>query len=232
MAAAVEAHWPAGHALSGLVVTRYGHGEPGGHGGPHRGGGGEPPGPRRRRAGGRRAHPGHGAGVDRRRFSAVPDLGRRLLVAGVARAGRRAGGQAGGQPRAAAQWRRHPRHELRAQAPVGHQGRSPRRCRRPRAVGLAGRVRRARRRPVGHRIRAHHTGRHHPGGRPGRAGALRHRGACVRPGAAARPGGGDAQTRRRRVRSHPYHRHSNAPSLAGGRRGRGARRRDHPGDPG
>ncbi len=33
MAAAVEAHWPAGHALSGLVVTRYGHGEPGGHGG-------------------------------------------------------------------------------------------------------------------------------------------------------------------------------------------------------
>ena len=28
MAAAVEAHWPAGAALEGLVVTRYGHGLP------------------------------------------------------------------------------------------------------------------------------------------------------------------------------------------------------------
>lgn len=31
MAAAVEAHWPAGHPLSGMVVTRYGHGAPTNH---------------------------------------------------------------------------------------------------------------------------------------------------------------------------------------------------------
>jgi indole-3-glycerol phosphate synthase len=59
---------------------------------------------------------------------------RRVAAAG---AGADAAGQAGGQPRAAGQWRHDFRDELRAPAPLGHQGRAPGRGLPPSACAYA-----------------------------------------------------------------------------------------------
>ena len=149
MAKAVEDHWPG--PLSGLVVTRYGHGVAcqrieiveAAHPVPdERGRGRRPPHPcpcRLRRA---------------RRPGALPDLRRRLGAAGAAGRGHHACRQAGGQPGAARLRRRHRRDERGAQAPFGDQGRPARRRRLAGAAGGARHLRRARRRPRRHRLRA------------------------------------------------------------------------------
>ena len=152
MAKAVEDHWPG--ELSGLVVTRYGHAVP-----------------CKRIEIVEAAHPvpddAASERAARRLLEAVErphrddDLvlclisggGSSLLVAAAARA--HAGGQAGGQPRAAASpGREHRRDELRAPPPVGDQGRAARRGLPSGAGRDAADLRRARRRPDRHRVRA------------------------------------------------------------------------------
>ena len=153
MAAAVEAHVAAA-PLSGLVVTRYGHAAYAAASA-HRGGRGGASGARRGRAGAppraswrwRRARPPTiwcCASISRRRLGAARAAGR----------GPDARRQAGDQPaRCSRSRRRDRRDELRAQAPVGDQGRPARRALRAGAGRHAADLRRARRRPGGDRQR-------------------------------------------------------------------------------
>jgi hypothetical protein len=143
----------------------------------HRDRRGRAPRARRRRAAGRRAHARADAGPHRRRPGAVPDLGRRLVAAGAA--GRRpdAGRQAAHQQATARQRRRHRRDELRAQAPVAHQGRPAGRRLRAGPRGDADHQRRAGRRRRRHRQRPDGARRHHLRRRAGHPRSLRHRGA-------------------------------------------------------
>ena len=122
MARAVEDHWPG--PLEGLVVTRYGHAVPcqrieiveAAHpvpdaagrdaAQPHPRAGGRPPG--------------------RTTWCSCLISGGGSALLALPAAGPDAGRQAGGQPGAARQRRRHRRDELRAQAPVGDQGRPAR----------------------------------------------------------------------------------------------------------
>ena len=107
MAAAVEALWPAGRAdvrarrhalrlraagLQGAAARRPD---------PHRGRRGRAPGARRRRPARRRAHRRTRARPHGRRPRAVPDLGRRVVAAGVAGRGHHARREAGDQQGAA-----------------------------------------------------------------------------------------------------------------------------------
>ena len=225
MAQAVEALWPADAPLSGLVVTRYHHiaAAPGGLAAAHRGGRGRAPGARCRRPGGGAAHPGDGAGPDEGRPGAVPDLRRRLGAADAAGRGPDAGGQAAHQQGAAEQRRQHRRDELRAQAPLAHQGRAPGRGLRAGAGGDADHQRRAGRRPVGHRQRPDRARRHHLRRRAGDPEALRHRGAgapcmaLLEQGALETPKPGDAAVRGPRG---PHDRHAAAVAGSGGGRRR------------
>ena len=113
MGLALERHWPG--ELSGLIVTRYGHGAPVPAA---RGGRGRAPGAGR---GGRAAAERIlelVQGLTAGRSGARADLGWRLVAADPAARGADAGRQAGDQPGAAALRRLDRRDELRAQASV------------------------------------------------------------------------------------------------------------------
>ena len=115
-----------------------------------------------RRGGPPRRGPGAGRrpGPVRRRSRALPDLGRRLRPAGGARPRPEPRRQAGRDRGAAAFGRDDPRDQLRAQTSVRHQGGPLGRRRLARAGRDAGRLRRARRRPLRHRLRPDRAGPH------------------------------------------------------------------------
>ena len=187
MAAAVDALWPQDAPLSGLVVTRYHHVPPAYKARPGRIEVVEAAHPVPDAAGQRAAQRilELTAGPDRRRPGAVPDLRRRLGAAVAAGAGPDAGGQARHQQGAAEQRRGHRRDELRAQAPVGHQGRAAGRALRAGAGGDAADQRRARRRARGHRQRPDRGRPDHLRRCAAHPAALRHRDPA---GGARRPG--------------------------------------------
>ncbi len=162
----------------------------------HRGGGSLPSGARRRRRARRPSRAGTDQRPERERPGDLPSLRRRLRTAFAACRRHRPGGQAGGKQGAAQVRRRHRRDELRAQAPLGDQGRSP-------GQGLlAGQrlylrdFRRSRRRGHGDRLRPQRRRPDHLRRRPGDPQALRHRRAAERPRLARRPTFGNRQARR------------------------------------
>ena len=120
MAEVVEKHWQG--EIQGLVVAPYRYGaqcsrievvEA------------SPSGARRRRRARRPSCAGTDQRPERERPGDLPSLRRRFRTAFAACRRHRPGGQAGGEQGAAQVRRRHRRDELRAQAPLGDQGRSP-----------------------------------------------------------------------------------------------------------
>jgi glycerate 2-kinase len=148
MAAAVDALWPADAPLSGLVVTRYDHVPPAYQARPGRIEVVEAAHPVPDEAGRRPAQRivALTRGLTDTTWCCASSR-RRLGAAVDARARAHAGRQAGRQQGAAQERRGHRRDELRAQAPLGHQGRAAGRAVRAGARGDAADQRRAGRRP-------------------------------------------------------------------------------------
>ena len=119
--------------------------------------------------------------------------------------------------------RQHRRDELRAQAPVAHQGRPAGRGLRAGQGGDADHQRRAGRRPVDHRQRPHGARRHQLRRRRRHPAALRHRGAGRDHEPAGAGRAGNAQAGRRSVRR-PRGAHDRHAAAVAGSRGRGSPR--------
>ena len=187
MAAALDAVWPADAPLSGLVVTRYDSvppALPGGAGArrdPDRGRAGGASGARRSRPSRRGANPRARPRPLGRRSRRLPDVGRRVVVARLARRRPDLRREAGDQRRAAEERRGDRRDELRAQAPLGDQGRPARGGMRAGARRDAAGERRSRRFAVGDRQRPDGARSDHLRRRARGAGASRHRGRSCHP---------------------------------------------------
>ena len=164
MGLALERHWPG--ELSGLIVTRYGHGAPcqrievveAAHPVPDEAG---------RAAAARILELVGGLGEDDLVLALISGGGSALLT--LPPDGLSLADKQGDQPGAAALGRLDRRDELRAQASLAHQGRPARRRGLARAHRLAADLRRARRRPGGDRQRPDRARPDHGGRRARRS---------------------------------------------------------------